>query len=310
MAIKTNPRHAELTRSLLGALTLWAAALVPAPAQADCQGMVLHAHRGSAAAPENSLAAVRLAFEGEWDGAEIDIQQLRDRQWVLHHDAQLGRTTSLRGRSVRDLDSATWREVRLKDRQGKVGNEPAPLLSDVLTGVPERDEKVLNVEIKQFNGNCDAAQLAVAQLHSGRPAGRWFLTSIDRRQLQCARKADPHGYLGQIAMDAQTLARESGARKVARRVDAPVLDSAWLRRLQQEVGGPVGVQVDINTLAANPSLLVDAKALNLSVFTYHLGPDREHADALKAYARRSGLLPSGAIIDGKPAEFCSLLSKP
>jgi glycerophosphoryl diester phosphodiesterase len=314
MATRNHPARADSSSGhiprALRDLLLLAALLAAGSAQAECQGMVLHAHRGSAAAPENSLAAVRLAFEGEWDGAEIDIQQLRDRQWVLHHDAQLGRTTSLQGRSVRDLDSATWREVRLKDRQGKVGAEPAPFLSDVLGSVAEREDKVLNVEIKQFNGSCDAAQQAVAVLHRGQPAGRWFLTAIDRRQLQCARKADPHGYLGQIALDAQALARENGARTLARSVNAPVLDTAWLRRLQQDVGSPVGVHVDINTLAANPGLLADAKALQLPVFSYHLGSDREHAEALKAYASRSGLWPSGAIIDGAPSAFCSLLGKP
>jgi glycerophosphoryl diester phosphodiesterase len=308
MAIKNNRRPAERGPWLLAVLAL--CVTTADFARAECQGMVLHAHRGSAAAPENSLTSIKLAFEGDWDGVEIDIQQLRDRQWVLHHDAVLGRTTSLQGRAVRDLDSTAWREVRLKDRKGRVGIEPAAFLVDVLQSVPGRDDKVLNVEIKQFNGSCDAAQQAVALLNRARPDGRWFLTSIDRRQLQCARRTDPRGYLGQIVLDARALARESGARNFASNLPPPVIDSAWLRRLQQEVGGPLGVHVDINTLTANPTLLAEAKASSMSVFSYHLGPDREHVASLKAYARKSGLLPSGAIIDGKPDEFCNLLDKP
>lgn len=310
MAIKNKIHHANHTRLRALLLSLGIASLVSQFAHADCQGMLLHAHRGSPAAAENSLTSVKLAFDGEWDGAEIDIQQLRDRQWVLHHDPVLGRTTSLQGHGVRDLDSTTWREVRLKDRQGKVVNEPAPFLNDLLQEIPERDDKVLNIEIKQFNGSCDAAQLASAVLHKGLPQGRWFLTSVDRRQLQCVRKVDGKGYLGLIVLDGQALARENNRRYVPRGIKPPVLDSLWLKRLLQEVGSPVGIHIDINTLTANPNVLADAKAMNMAVFSYHLGPDREHVNALKAYSRRTGLLPSGAIIDSNPSDFCNLLGRP
>lgn len=306
MAIKM--RRTKAGYAVLACAAALLAGLLPTAAQAECQGMVLHAHRGSPTAPENALSAVRLALEGGWDGAEIDIQQLRDQQWVLHHDAQLGRTTSLQGRRTRDLDSATWRELRMKDRRGRVTTEAAPFLSDVLS-LPERADKVLNVEIKQFAGSCDGTSQAIGQLRQGRPGGDWFLTSIERRQLQCARKADPRGYLGLIVLDAQALARETRARAQADRIAAPVVDAAWMRRLQQEISPPVGAHVDINTLAANPNLLTDAKALNLPVFTYFLGPDTLHAEVLRATARRTGLLPSGAIVNGTATAFCDLLGR-
>ena len=298
----------ERGKRLLATLALCAFALSPSAALADCLGMALHSHRGSDAAPENSLSAVRLALDGNWDGVEIDIQQLRDRQWVLHHDPRLGRTTSLQGRMVRDIDSNAWREVRLRDRRGRLVGEHAPFLGEVLEAVAARSDKVLNVEIKQINGSCEAAQQAAAELSRGLPGGHWFLTAIDRRQLQCIRRFDPDVYLGQIVLDGQALARKTGLRPSSFRVPPTVLDSAWLQRMQREVGGPVGVHVDINTLKANPNLLADAGALNMAVFTYHLGPDKEHAAALSAYASRSGLLPSGAIIDGNATAFCNLIS--
>lgn len=313
MATKKHPVEAGLRA---GALRGWRRAvgaglllaLAGAGARADCRGMVLHAHRGAPEAPENSASAVRQALDGGWDAVEIDLQALRDGVWVLHHDAQLGRTTSLRGRAVRDLDSAVWREVRLKDRQGRQGSEPAPWLTDIAPAVQAAEGKVLNAEIKQLGASCEAVQQLAGALQAQIPGGRWFLTSIDRRQLECVRRADPRGYLGQIVLDPQALARQGGP--AAGRLAPPVLDMAWLRRLQQEVGAPVGVHVDINTLSANPTLLADARGLGMPVFTYHLGPDRQHAEALRAQARRSGLLPTGAIIDGAPAAFCDLLGKP
>lgn len=279
-------------------------------AYADCKGLVLHAHRGTSDQPENSLSAIKQALKGSWDGVEIDLQQLRDRQWVIHHDPVLGRTTSLARRNLADLDSTVWREVRLKDRQGRVTSEPAPFLADTLQSLTPFEGKVVNAEIKQGFKNCEASQQAVAAMNQGRPSGQWFLTSVERRHLQCARQADPQGYLGVIVLDPQGLAlSDPRTARTASRLSAPVIDSAWLRRLQQEVAPPVGVHVDINTLHANPGLLADARLLNLPVFTYHLGADRDHAQALRQTAQRSGLWPSGAIIDGQPEPFCDQLTR-
>ncbi len=302
-------RPSPLLTALLAAALLVAPA---APAWAGCHGLQLHAHRGAPGGPENSLSAVQQAWDGAWDGAEIDVQTLRDGRWVLHHDLKLGRTTSLQGRATTELPSEAWREVRVKDRQGRLTAEAAPFLADLATQLPARDDKVLNIELKQLNPSCQAVEGVVQGLSRSRPDGRWFLTAIDRRVLQCVRRADRQGYLGLIVLDPQALAREAPARAqpLAQRVKPPVLDRAWLQRLQQEVGSPVGVHVDINTLGANPALLADALALGVPVFTYHLGPDREHATALRRQARGSGLLPTGAIIDGTPAAFCDQLGQP
>jgi len=52
------------------------------------------AHRGASYyAPENSLAAIRLAAELGADGAECDIQLTRDNQIVLWHDGNTERLT-------------------------------------------------------------------------------------------------------------------------------------------------------------------------------------------------------------------------
>lgn len=282
-------------------------------AHATCQGMVLHAHRGSPDAPENALSAIKQAVAGPWDGAETDIQQLRDGYWVIHHDAQVGRTLSLQGRRVADLDSTTWKEIRMKDRKGRVTAERAPFLTDVASAASAYTDKVLNVEIKQTNADCLPAQQAVSTLNQNLPAGNWFLTSIDRRQLQCARRMDANGYMGLIVLDTQALALSSDnrfARANAARLNAPIIDQAYLSRLQQEIGRPVGIHIDINTLTHNPGLLPLARQMAVPVFTYFLGNDREHAQALATVRKQSGLLPSGAIINGQPDTFCSALGSP
>jgi glycerophosphoryl diester phosphodiesterase len=54
------------------------------------------AHRGSSgAAPENTLAAVRLAIAQKSDVVENDIQRTRDGELVIMHDLTLARTTDV-----------------------------------------------------------------------------------------------------------------------------------------------------------------------------------------------------------------------
>lgn len=295
-------RHLGLGLSLVGGVVsgAWAA---------QCNGLLLHAHRGAPDAPENSRSAVSAALAGGWDGVEIDIQQLSDGAWVLHHDLQLGRTTSLGGRTARDTPSSAWREVRLKDRSSKrITSEMAPFLADVLAVAEGQPDKVFNVEIKQTDFNCNAARSAVSVLHSALPAGNWFMTAIDRSQLLCIRGADPKGYVGEIVLDPKAMAQQKGWGGVSSRLKPKILDMSWLKKLQQEVGAPVGVHVDARTLLANPTLLENAQSLGMPVFTYSLGNDQEHATALRQYARRSGMLPSGAVIDTTAERFCAMLS--
>jgi glycerophosphoryl diester phosphodiesterase len=73
-----------------GALSAPAASAAPAPA------IDVTAHRGSSgAAPENTLAAVRLALAHKSDVVENDIQRTLDGELVIMHDVTLARTTDV-----------------------------------------------------------------------------------------------------------------------------------------------------------------------------------------------------------------------
>ncbi len=76
----------------------------------------MFAHRGSSAArPEHTLAAYRLALEEGADGLECDVRLTRDGHPVCIHDGRLERTSNGRGRvsaatlaDLRRLDFASW----------------------------------------------------------------------------------------------------------------------------------------------------------------------------------------------------------
>ncbi|RME84797.1 MAG: glycerophosphodiester phosphodiesterase [Caldilineae bacterium] len=72
---------------------------------------LLFAHRGASAhAPENTLAAFKLAETLGADGIECDVQLSADGHLIIHHDRVLGRTEQARGR-VQDLDFALLRSL-------------------------------------------------------------------------------------------------------------------------------------------------------------------------------------------------------
>jgi glycerophosphoryl diester phosphodiesterase len=79
------------------------------------------AHRGaSGLAPENTMAAFRLALALGADGVELDVQLSADSQPMVIHDAKLDRTTAGSGpvsnftaAEIRRLDAGSWFKRRL-----------------------------------------------------------------------------------------------------------------------------------------------------------------------------------------------------
>ncbi len=105
------------------------------------------AHRGaSAKAPENTLAAFRLAHDLGADGVELDVQLTADGRVVVIHDETLDRTTTGRG----PVGARTLREIKAfdasNDRLGYQG-ETVPTLEQVLDLVGPTGMDV-NIELK------------------------------------------------------------------------------------------------------------------------------------------------------------------
>ncbi|AWW35584.1 glycerophosphodiester phosphodiesterase [Streptomyces cadmiisoli] len=100
------------------------------------------AHRGQwRDAPENSLPAIRAAFQHGAEIAEIDIQLTKDGVPVLMHDTTVDRTTNGSGR-VADLTLAQVKGLRLKEglggSQAAVTDEQVPTLEEAMTLVKDR----------------------------------------------------------------------------------------------------------------------------------------------------------------------------
>lgn len=105
------------------------------------------AHRGaSAAAPENTLAAFRLAADQGADGIELDVQATADGHLVVIHDATVDRTTDGTGA----VAALTLQQLCRFDAGRKFApafaGERIPLLAEVFEAV--RARLLVDVEVK------------------------------------------------------------------------------------------------------------------------------------------------------------------
>ena len=112
----------------------------------------LIAHRGySAAAPENTLAAVRAAHQAGATWVELDVQLLKDDTPVIWHDGDVRRCSDGRG----ELANLTWQQAQQLDVGSWFGDrfagEKMASLEAMLALLNELEMGV-NLEIKVNKG--------------------------------------------------------------------------------------------------------------------------------------------------------------
>src|SRR5262245_49380181 len=108
----------------------------------------LVAHRGaSAAAPENTVAAFRVAWQEGADAIESDWRLTSDGRILGLHDASVDRTTDGKGA----LASLTFEEARKLDAGGWKGErwrgEKLPTLAEMLKVVPSGKRTFVEVKV-------------------------------------------------------------------------------------------------------------------------------------------------------------------
>ena len=130
------------------------------------------AHRGARFdEPENTLRAVKRAFECDTDAVEIDVRLSSDRELVVIHDDTLERTTNGSGK-VRDK---TLNQLRALD----AGNgEMIPTLSEVLSLVKQLGIALV-IELKERDTEAQAVhELGEAGLERNVIISSFFHSSL------------------------------------------------------------------------------------------------------------------------------------
>jgi glycerophosphoryl diester phosphodiesterase len=149
-------------------------------------------HRGAAAdAPENTLAAFRLALAQGADGVELDAWRCGSGEVVVIHDEDARRVAGAPLRiaeaplgALRELDVGAWKGERFR-------GERLPLLAEVLEALPGAR---VNVELKGADGRVAAATAEV--IRRAGAADRVLVSSFHAGLLAAFRRAAPEVHLG------------------------------------------------------------------------------------------------------------------
>jgi len=119
-------------------------------------GPLIIGHRGaSALAPENTLAAFRLAIEAGADGLEFDVRLARDGVPIVAHDSTMQRTAnvgaavdSLTSPELGRIDIGSWFNVANKGRgYADFSGESIPTLAQTLEFLDDFDGRIF-IELK------------------------------------------------------------------------------------------------------------------------------------------------------------------
>ncbi len=205
------------------------------------------AHRGSSAeAPENTLAAIRLAVADGAEACEFDVYRTADGELVLFHDEELERTSDFAtvfggaGETRTKIEEFTLAELRRLDvgswKDARFAGERIPTLAEALRAMRGAITPV--IEIKPADIGRDVARV----ISEENAAGEVFVQSFEDKAIRDVRAelagvptglligGEPEGSSTERARDFVRRAREAGASAVVcshKHVDR---DFAWAIR--------------------------------------------------------------------------------
>jgi glycerophosphoryl diester phosphodiesterase len=202
------------------------------------------AHRGASGdAPENTLAAFRLAMDSGADMIELDLHQSKDGVLVVCHDLKLYRTARVKKtikqltlKELKRLDVGHWFHPRFS-------GETIPTLEEVLDLTKDRIR--LNIEIKQgslFYPGIEKQLIGL--LESFQTIGSALISSFDNRALEAVRSLNSDVSIGLLA------------------------ERGHIKHLIRKASGLSASSLNLYTKMATPALVQEAHRHKLPVFVY------------------------------------------
>jgi glycerophosphoryl diester phosphodiesterase len=156
------------------------------------------AHRGaSAEAPENTLAAFRLAIAQEADFIELDVQESADGEVVVVHDSDL---MKLGGppRKIWELTAAELKAVDIGSRvDPKYAGEGVPTLAEVLAVARGRVGVV--VELKSYGHNDRLEEKVAVLVEAAGMEKACLFMSLDHAMVAKMKRLRPDWRVGLLA---------------------------------------------------------------------------------------------------------------
>ncbi|OIJ12547.1 glycerophosphodiester phosphodiesterase [Anaerobacillus alkalilacustris] len=167
------------------------------------------AHRGwSSRAPENTLAAIKLAIDERWiQSIELDVQLTKDGVPIIIHDFRLERTTNGVGfvkdisfKQLQKLDAGLWFSPKYQ-------GEKIPTLEEILQLC--KGKKRLNLELKtagnMYEGLANKVVQCVENMNMDKEV---VITSFDHKEVRRVRELSSFIETGIIIVGNPTLLNE------------------------------------------------------------------------------------------------------
>ena len=178
-------------------LAVSAVALTGGCGRKEVDMFTVTAHRGaSAAAPENTIAAIERAIGFGAHFAEVDVHMSRDGRVVLMHDESVNRTTDGQGNvwdltleELKGLDAGSWFAEEFR-------GEPVPTLREAIDLA--RGKIKLNIEIKVSRDEPDIAEKVVGIIREEAFEDDCMVTSFDRETVEEVKRLAPDITTGHI----------------------------------------------------------------------------------------------------------------
>ncbi len=154
------------------------------------QPVLVIAHRGSsAAAPENTLAAFRLAAEQGADFVELDVQESADGEVLVVHDSDLMKVGGA-ALKIWETDAATLRTVDIGSRAGpQFSGERVPTLAEALSVCKGRTRVI--VELKSYGHDERLEERVAAIVEAAGMENDCIFMSLDRDMVRKMKQTRP-----------------------------------------------------------------------------------------------------------------------
>jgi glycerophosphoryl diester phosphodiesterase len=209
------------------------------------------AHRGASFdAPENTLAAVKLACLQDADAIEVDVRLSKDGKIVVHHDP----ATTCTGGVARNITQQTLEQLRQQDIgkwgkwHGKGFSEKIPLLEEALDLLP--DDRRLFIELKC--GTEILPELGDVLQRSGRPHRQTVIIGFNYETMKAAKAKFPE-------LEVNWLVASPGRIKKAARLQQ-LVEKAWSAKLDG---------LDLNSrFSISPEFVATLHRLDLKIYTW------------------------------------------
>ena len=163
--------------------------------------MLVIAHRGaSAAAPENTLAAFRLAAEQGADFVELDVQESADGEVVVVHDSDLMKVGGAAAK-IWETDAAQLRAVDIGSHAGpQFAAERVPTLAEALA-VCKGQSRVI-VELKSYGHDQRLEERVVAIVEAAGMENDCIFMSLDHDMVRRMKQLRPSWRCGVLVAKA------------------------------------------------------------------------------------------------------------